>query len=459
MSRRRNRMLITTAAAVAALGGGLLMSPSVANAAATAESHQDNPYAGSAKAYVNPAWSKKAAAEPNGSKISNQPTAVWLDSIAAIEAPEGSGYDMSLREHLDAAVEQNAKVAQFVIYNLPGRDCAALASNGELGPEEIDRYMNEYIDPIAEIMSDSKYSNLRIVNIVEIDSLPNIVTNADDQEGATENCRVMKANGNYQKGIAYALGKLHGIGSNVYNYVDAAHHGWIGWDSNFTASAKLFAEVAKSATGGVATVDGFITNTANYSALQEPYIKVNQTIGGKQARESDWIDWNQYVDELTFAQAFRKELVNQGFNSKIGMLIDTSRNGWGGSKRPTKASTSTNLNTYMDESRIDRRFHVGNWCNQSGAGIGERPKAAPSSGIDAYVWVKPPGESDGSSSLIPTGPDNPGGKGFDEMCDPKYKGNPRNQNHDSGALANSPVSGAWFSAQFRELLANAYPKL
>ena len=74
------------------------------------------------------------------------------------------------------------------------------------------------------------------------------------------------------------------------------------------------------------------------------------------------------------------------------------------------------------------------------------------------MWIKPPGESDGSSSLIP-GPDNPEGKGFDEMCDPSYGGNPRNGNNDSGALADSPVSGAWFSAQFRELIANAYPKL
>ncbi|MDQ1288739.1 MAG: cellulose 1,4-beta-cellobiosidase [Actinomycetota bacterium] len=460
-SRRRNRTLITTAAAVAALGGGLLMSPPFANAApaaATAEAHQDNPYAGNAKVYVNPAWAEKAKAD-GGSKIANQPTGVWLDSINAIEAPEGSGYQMSLRGHLDAAIEQNAKVAQFVIYNLPGRDCAALASNGELGPDEIDRYQTEYIDPIVEIMSDSKYENLRIVNIVEIDSLPNLVTNADNQDGATENCRTMKANGNYEKGVAYALGKLHGIGSNIYNYIDAAHHGWIGWEDNFKKSATLFAEVAKSADGGVATVDGFITNTANYSALSEPYIKVSATIGGKQARESKWIDWNSYVDELTFAKAFRTELVNAGLNSKIGMLIDTGRNGWGGSKRPTKASTSTDLNKNIDESRIDRRIHAGNWCNQSGAGIGERPKAAPSAGIDAYVWIKPPGESDGSSSLIPTGPDNPGGKGFDEMCDPSYGGNPRNQNNDSGALADSPVSGAWFSSQLRELIANAYPKL
>ena len=80
-------------------------------------------------------------------------------------------------------------VIQFVIYNLPGRDCAALASNGELGPTEIDRYRNDYINPIAEILRRPAYANLRIVTIIEVDSLPNLVTNADQQAGATQNCR------------------------------------------------------------------------------------------------------------------------------------------------------------------------------------------------------------------------------------------------------------------------------
>ena len=33
-----------------------------------------------------------------------------------------------------------------VIYDLPGRDCAAKASNGELKVGEIDKYKSEYID-------------------------------------------------------------------------------------------------------------------------------------------------------------------------------------------------------------------------------------------------------------------------------------------------------------------------
>lgn len=34
----------------------------------------------------------------------------------------------------------------LVIYDLPGRDCAAKASNGELKYNELDKYKTEYID-------------------------------------------------------------------------------------------------------------------------------------------------------------------------------------------------------------------------------------------------------------------------------------------------------------------------
>ncbi|NED02644.1 glycoside hydrolase family 6 protein, partial [Streptomyces sp. SID6648] len=147
-----------------------------------------------------PEWSANAAAEPGGNRIANEPTGVWLDRTAAIEGVNGG---MSLRDHLDAALEQKGSgemVVQLVIYNLPGRDCSALASNGELGPTEIDRYKTEYIDPIKEILGDSKYASLRIVTTVEIDSLPNLVTNTGSRPTAVPACDTMKANGNYVKG-------------------------------------------------------------------------------------------------------------------------------------------------------------------------------------------------------------------------------------------------------------------
>jgi cellulose 1,4-beta-cellobiosidase len=408
-----------------------------------------NPYVG-AQPYVNPDWAARANSVSGGNRISNQPTGVWLDRIAAINGANGA---MGLTAHLDRAIAQNQNLIQIVIYNLPGRDCAALASNGELGPTEIGRYRTEYIDPIAAILARPAYANLRIVLVIEIDSLPNLVTNVSGRAGATAQCDTMLQNGNYQAGIAYALQKFGAIG-NVYNYIDAGHHGWIGWDDNFGATAELMAQTARLS-GNINNVHGFISNTANYSALREPYFTINDSVNGTSVRQSTWIDWNRYVDELSFAQGFRGRLVQAGFDAGIGMLIDTSRNGWGGSARPTGPGPTTDVNTYINGGRVDRRIHAGNWCNQSGAGLGERPRAAPADGIDAYVWIKPPGESDGSSQFI----ENDEGKGFDRMCDPTYTGNARNGNSMTGALPNSPLSGHWFPAQFQQLMQNAYPPL
>lgn len=408
----------------------------------------DNPYLRghrSAKGYVNPEWRANAEAERGGWRIANTPTAIWLDRIAAIEG--STERPMGLRDHLDAALRQRAEYIQLVIYDLPGRDCSALASSGELAPDELPRYERDFIDPIVAISSDAKYRRLRIINVIEVDSLPNIVTNAN-----VPKCAQMRDNAGYVQGIAYALSRLGSL-PNTYNYMDAGHHHWLGWDENFRGAAELLAEVGKLA--GLQNVHGFVTNTSNYAALEEPFLDPNASIGGAPLREAKWISGNPFVDELSFALALRSKLVALGFDAAVGMLIDTSRNGWGGSDRPTAPSSATDVDTFVDSSRIDRRIHPGNWCNQSGAGIGERPVAAPVEGIDAYVWIKPPGESDGSSMEIA----NDEGKGFDRMCDPSFGGNASNAGNATGALPDAPISGAWFPAQFRQLVQNAYPPL
>jgi cellulose 1,4-beta-cellobiosidase len=389
--------------------------------------------------------------------VASNSTAVWLDRIAAVTG--GSGVTRTLAGHLDAAVSQatgsQPVVITIVIYDLPNRDCAALASNGELtvANNGLANYKTQYIDPIANILSQSKYSNLRIAAIVEPDSLPNLVTNL-----SMSKCAEANSSGAYVQGIQYALNKLHAI-SNVYNYIDIAHSGWLGWDSNFQPAVNLITSTVKGTTAGVNSVDGFISNTANYTPTTEPFMTANQQVGGQPVRSANFYQWNQYIDEASYDTAMRNAFITAGFPSSIGMLIDTSRNGWGGSgpqgSRPTAASTSTDLNTFVNQSKIDRRVHRGNWCNQYG-GIGVRPTASPAAGFDAYVWIKPPGESDGSSSAV----SNDEGKGFDQMCDPTYHGSSQaNGGNLTEAIPNAPLAGHWFEAAFEILVQNAYPAI
>jgi len=415
----------------------------------------DNPFV-DARWYIDPVWSGKAQAEIGGSKVANYNTAVWMDRIGAIEPTDGS---YGLRDHLDAAIAQNANVIQVVVYDLPNRDCKALASNGELkqGVEGSTRYRTEYVDKIVSIFSDPKYASLRIIAIIEPDSLPNLVTNLNDPDcqAATDPTYGYIAN------TRYTLSKLYPL-TNVYSYVDIGHSGWLGWDDNFGKAVTLIGDAIKGATGGVNSIAGFVSNTAGYTPLYEPFLDslANSAFpgsgGGTQTRQAAFFEWNPYFSEVAFVQAWRTRMIAAGFPSTIGMLIDTSRNGWGGVNRPTAQSTSTVLDTFVNQSRIDKRTHRGNWCNQKG-GIGERPQAAPAAGIDAYVWVKPPGESDGAASQeLSYDPQDPA-KGFDRMCDPTYTYSAGNLTVETGAMANAPVAGRWFKEGFLLLLNNAYP--
>jgi cellulose 1,4-beta-cellobiosidase len=424
--------------------------------------HVDNPFVG-ATFYRNVDYvaSVKAAADLQGGdlgrqmrQVANYPTFVWMDSIAAVNGT--NGYPRSLAGHLDKAIEQGANAIGIVIYNLPNRDGAALASNGELliAQDGLNRYKTEFIDAIFNAIKRPQYGKLRIVAVIEPDSLPNLVTNQSFPKVAEA-----QSTGAYVQGIQYAISTLRSVG-NTYAYIDVAHAGWLGWPSNFNPFVDLLKQVGAGIAGGNGKVDGFISNTANYNPFVEPYMTANQAINGQPVRSlQSWYDWNDYIDEQSFAAALRKALIggSNAYPTRVGLLLDTSRNGWGGPNRPTGPSASTDLREFVRATTIDKRIHKGNWANQTGAGIGARPVASPAAGYHAFVWAKPPGESDGSSALIPTGPDNPTGKGFDRMCDPTYHGNSLNGNSLTGALPNAPVAGRWFQAQFVQLVQNAFP--
>lgn len=425
------RALIVAGAAVGLVAGLLA---GAGGASGESPQRMDNPYAG-ARVYVNPSWSALAAAEPGGWAVANQPTGVWLDSIASIGG---------LRGHLDAALAQGANLVQLVLYNAPGRACGRIFRNGELAAGELDRYRRQFVDPIARILGSPRYAGLRIVTVVEPNSLPYLVTHVTPQVFATPECNAAKAAGTYMQAIGYALARL-GVLPNVYNYLDISHHGQLGWRPDRVAARDLYVQAANAAGSTPANVHGFIANVANYAVTKEEFFTVNDVVSGWPILATRWVNWSDFADELTYARGFREELVAAGFDEHTGVLIDTSRNGWGGLNRPTHVSMSSDPETYVNESRIDRRASVDNFCNQAGSGLGARPVAAPEPGVDAYVWMKPPGESDGDLS--------------EPMCNPAYQRFPPSEPPPTGALPDAPPAGAWYPTHFRELLRNAYPPL
>ncbi|MFE7775985.1 glycoside hydrolase family 6 protein [Streptomyces sp. NPDC057445] len=115
-------------------------------------------------------------------------------------------------------------------------------------------------------------------------------------------------------------------------YFDAGHSGW-----NPAGKQAALLRAAGAATAS----DGVFTNVSNF---------------------------HRTADEVRYA---RQVLAALGGPEPLGAVIDTSRNGNGAPA-------------------------AGEWCDPPGRAIGRAPTAETGeAGIDAYLWVKLPGESDG----------------------------------------------------------------
>jgi cellulose 1,4-beta-cellobiosidase len=354
-----------------------------------------NPFKGVAF-YLNPAYaaSVEATAQRHPEeadkirKVAQYPTAVWLDQIKAVGNLKG--WLDEAKKQQDASGKPTLTVV--VVYDLPNRDCSAAASAGELKVAQngLARYKKEFIDPItAELKA---HPDQPIVVVLEPDSLGNLATNL-----MIPMCQEAKSA--YREGVVYAI-KSFAL-PNVAVYLDAAHSGWLGWPDNMAKIARVFKQVLKDA-GGPQMIRGFALNTANYTHLSNRDGAVLEPT-------------NPCPNELTYAKTLGKTLEMYSFKDH-GYIIDTSRNGKG-----------------------QIRAKWGSWCNVKGAGLGERPRVEPEPGIDAYFWIKPPGESDGVA--------DPSAPRFDEMC------------AGPDAAPGAPQAGQWFESYFLDLVRNAQPPL
>nr|WSY54632.1 glycoside hydrolase family 6 protein [Streptomyces sp. NBC_00886] len=132
--------------------------------------------------------------------------------------------------------------------------------------------------------------------------------------------------------LDYAIGKLKSLKSTKV-YLDAGNAGWGHPDEIYQPLQRA----------GIAKADGFAVNVSNFYSTQDSI-------------------------------AYGKQL-----SAKVGdkhFVIDTSRNGNG----PYTAGDA-------DE----------NWCNPPGRSLGETPTTKTADPlVDAYLWIKRPGESDGT---------------------------------------------------------------
>ena len=405
------------------------------------KSTASNPFAGKSF-YVNPSYrtslerSISTAAGDVKSTLESMrdiPSAYWLDNKGKITGSTTDSMEGILQDALSKPVPE---LVVFIVYDLPNRDCHAKASNGEICCKYksdgrcdytdvtdgqcragLKEYKEEYIDQIAAVLR--KYSGqLPIVLVIEPDSLPNLSTNQDDLRCG--NSATMSA---YKRGVSYAVKALAAADPHAAIYLDAGHGGWLGWKDNMRDYVRTIRslDVADH-------IRGFASNVAGYQHLGKACGTYDYCLGGQHNDDECCADpcgliseWNPSQNELNYALHLR-EAMSKGIPGFIPhMIIDTGRNGVAGMRSQCK-----------------------NWCNVRNAGVGHVASTATDvpDVVDAYFWLKTPGESDGCTQILPDGATCPR---FDADCASQdslgsWPGEPR-----------APEAGQWFDYQVKQL--------
>ncbi|UVS77366.1 glycoside hydrolase family 6 protein [Actinokineospora sp. UTMC 2448] len=276
-----------------------------------------------------------------------QPQAIWFTTAGADKVRA------DVRAVVEAARAQH-QVPVLVAYFVPYRDCSQWSAGGARSEQEY----KEWIDAFAEGIGDHK-----AVVIVEPDGLALLTsepwcTIGPDDELVPQRFRE----------ISHAVTALK-RGKHTKVYLDAGHSAWQAlndYDAGYGEPRQQLGIVNRLLLGNIAEADGFALNTSNYR-FTEDLVQYG-------TRVSKCL----YLRERGAASCPSAEELDAMRVHPVRMkhfVLDTSRNGRG---HYTPGDGETD------------------WCNPPGRGLGERPTAH--TGIplvDAFVWTKRPGESDG----------------------------------------------------------------
>ena len=279
--------------------------------------------------------------------------------------------------------------------------------------------------------------------------------------------------------INYAVSSIANKAPNAFVYLDGTHSAWL----NIGEAASRLSKA------GVAQAQGFFLNVSNYqftanqaqfgtwisnclayatavapgdfSSCPNQYWNGGPLPSKIAQINGEWngvgLDSNGEWNDTTDVVSLNTSGINLRYANMLGtvlptahFIVDTSRNGRG----PLNAAQFSAA-PYDQSGGTISALNSGNWCNPPGAGLGLRPSANTGVALlDAYLWVKIPGESDGSCDIAG------GARAWDFT---KY--NPWNlpvdaQNHfDPLWGIVDPAGGAWFPQQSLQLAQLANPPL
>ncbi len=369
------------------------------------------------KIYVNPdSFTAQSAtlledqAKVDALNLAKVPSATWFTDGTPVDV------EQKVRGLVKRAAAAGA-VPVLVAYNIPWRDCALYSAGGAASG---DAYL-AWIKGFAAGIGDD-----RAIIVLEPDSL-GVIPWHRTMRGELENCRPKDVDlatiSEARFAQLRAAVEILSVRRNAKIYLDGTTSSWL--VPGEAVSRLVRANVAKA--------DGFFLNVSNFESdmrvtkyarwlsdclalvMKGGYPAENcpsQYSPATFSNDSTWRQTDEAYDRLFQGLGLRRDPWGQKH-----AIIDTSRNGIGSWQPPRGKYADAEI-----------------WCNPPARGLGQRPTLdAKNRYIDAFLWIKTPGASDGLCFRGTSGPTDP----------------------ERGA--NLPAAGQWFSAQARELIQFAKP--
>jgi endoglucanase len=362
------------------------------------------------------------------------PRAVWFNSGTPAQV------EVQARQTMIEAAAHHA-VPALVAYDIPGRDCAQYSAGGALDEADYEAWISGLARGIG---------NGKAIVILEPDALGNMPSDCGLPVSVypfTDSERIAE--------LQYAVSALE-RDPGVSAYLDGTHSAW---QSVGTITQRLLE-------ANVQDAQGFFLNVSNYQPTAE-LLDYGTWISDCIAMVTDSSNADYDTPSACASQYYPAtqsdfstwDLTTQWYAQNMGdavatthFVIDTSRNADG----PNNMQEYANPPYGQPASDIST-LASGNWCNPPDSGLGIRPTT--DTGVpllDAYLWVKTPGQSDGQCDAaggvrawdysIYTQPGWPTTASAQSLFDPLWG-------------TDDPAAGDWFPQQALQLAQLATPAL
>jgi endoglucanase len=319
------------------------------------------------------AWAAagRAADAASMSALAKISQAIWFTKGTPAEV-RGEVHDVV------TAAARAHQVPVLTAYYVPGRDCSQYSAGGAPSEQAYQQWISAFAKGIG---------GRPAVVILEPDGLALLSSEpwcGEGGGGSTGQPEDLALVDERFREINYAVATLRRQPKTAV-YIDSGHSAWQqinDYDAGYGVPNLQLGMASRLLKGGIAKADGFFLNVSNYRGDAE--------LADYGTKLSKCVAFRMRTGATACTDADIAAVPNDA-RRLPHFVVDTSRNGQGPWTPPA--------GVYSDAQ---------DWCNPPGRGLGIRPTTATGDPlIDARLWVKRPGESDGSCTRGTAGPEDP----------------------------------------------------